>query len=107
VAILLLASDNPVSRAMFFFPHIALDSVMACRAFRELKLGLFEDIDESTAKSKSIHFARNPALSMGTLSDTHDPEPMFQLALFGSVDSQEHVDEESGNRAGSGMLCFS
>jgi hypothetical protein len=81
---------------MFFFPHIALDSAMACRVFRDLKLGLFEDIDECSAQSKSIHFTQNPALLIGILSDTHDPDPMFQPALSGSVDSQEHVDEESG-----------
>jgi hypothetical protein len=70
VAILVLASHDPAFQIMFMFPHIALDSAMGCRVFRGLKLGLFEDIEECAAQSKSIHFARNRALSMGVTSDT-------------------------------------
>jgi hypothetical protein len=68
VAILILASNDPAFQVMFIAPHLAVESAMACRVFRGLKLGHFQDIEECSARSKSIHFAHNPALSMGVIS---------------------------------------
>jgi hypothetical protein len=75
VAILVLASHDPAFQAMFMFPHTVFDSAMGCRVFRGLKLGLFEDIEECAAQSKSICFAHNPALLMGVASDAHESDP--------------------------------
>jgi len=60
----------PVSRAyqpMFVLPHVALDSAMACRVFRGVKLGHLSDTDAVAPKATSLRFAPNTTTAMGSL----------------------------------------
>jgi hypothetical protein len=63
----------PVSRAyqpMFVIPHVALDSAMACRVFRGMKLGYLSDTDAVAPKVTSLRFA--PNTTMGSLPRVED-----------------------------------
>jgi hypothetical protein len=56
---------------MFIIPHVALDSSMACRVFRGLKLGLIEDVDDCSMQVSSMRCAQNSGARVGVLSNTH------------------------------------
>jgi hypothetical protein len=49
-----LAPVPPVYRATFTVPNIALESVMACRVFRGIKLGFIQENDRATSLAKSV-----------------------------------------------------
>jgi hypothetical protein len=66
LVILILA---PVPRAypvMLIAPHIALDSAVACRVFRGIKLGYLSDADTVASKYNSMRFAQRAATSTGS-----------------------------------------
>ena len=75
VVALILAPVSKVYKIMFILPHVALDSSMACRVFRGLKLGLIQDIEELSVQSNSLRFAQNPNLTTGVPSDIHNLGP--------------------------------
>ena len=75
LVILILAPVSEVYKIMFVLPSIALDSSMACRVFRGLKLGLIEEIDECSVRSNSIRFVQDPAVTIGMISDIHEFSP--------------------------------
>jgi len=72
---LMIAPVSHTYKTMFIIPHLELDSSMACRTFRSLKLGLIEDIDESSVPSNSIVFARNPAITTEITLDMQEHNP--------------------------------
>jgi hypothetical protein len=47
----------PLYPCMFFMSHLALDSAMACRVFRGIKLGYIQDVDDETALRFRTHKA--------------------------------------------------
>jgi hypothetical protein len=45
---------------MFITTKIALESSMACRVFRGIKLGTIEDVGGDTSKASTLHFRLRP-----------------------------------------------
>jgi hypothetical protein len=101
---LILAPVSQGFKLMFIVPHVALNSSMACRVFRGLKLGLIEDIDEFSVQlnstrtgssrhpstkvhSNTLHLSRVDSKSLG-----HYPTIRLEL---GAESSHEHIDEGS------------
>jgi hypothetical protein len=78
---MLLAPVSQLYKVMFIIPHVALDSSMACRVFRGLRLGLigdFECCSKQPNPSDEVRFIRTP----GIISDgrEHDP-PVSDIRL--------------------------
>jgi len=62
--VILMPSFPPVYRAMFTFLNITLQNSMACRVYRQLKIGLIRDLEMSSVEDETlgtIRFATNPA----------------------------------------------
>ena len=68
----------PVYKAMFSVPNIALESAMACRVFRGIRLGLINDStthDQSTLRNhdfkfSTLRFAKPPhPTTVGSVND--------------------------------------
>jgi hypothetical protein len=57
---------------MFFTPRVALDSAMACRVFRGVKLGYLSDARAVGPKVSSLGFAKNTTIAMGSLPRYED-----------------------------------
>jgi hypothetical protein len=57
---------------MFFTPRVALDSAMACRVFRGVKLGYLSDASAVAPKVSSLRFAKNTTTAMGSLPRYED-----------------------------------
>jgi hypothetical protein len=55
VVITKLSTTSPVYGALFSVPNLALASAMACRVFRELKLGILHDDDDVTLYASQSH----------------------------------------------------
>ncbi|KAI0795924.1 hypothetical protein C8Q75DRAFT_711126 [Abortiporus biennis] len=51
--IILAPSVPPVLRAMFSIPNVALQNAMACRVYRQLKLGIIQDLHSPFSASAS------------------------------------------------------
>ena len=62
---MVLAPISRVYPVIFVTPHLALDSAMACRVFRGLKLGYISDTD--IPKVTSLRFAQNTTNNPGSL----------------------------------------
>ena len=58
VLILGFSPTAQVYHMMFITPKIALESSMACRVFRGIKLGTIEDVGGDTSKVSTLHFRR-------------------------------------------------
>jgi len=67
--VMMLAPVSAVYHDMFVIPHIAVDSVMACRVFRGIKLGYIRDTDNITSTPlTTLRFAprdHSAAISVG------------------------------------------
>ena len=48
----------PVYQAMFTAPNIALESAMACRVFRGVRLGLIKEKGGNTTQDAAIHLTK-------------------------------------------------
>jgi hypothetical protein len=59
---------------MFFMSHLALDSAMACRVFRGIKLGYIQDVDDETALRFRTHKA-TVASADKSQDNMHNLEP--------------------------------
>ena len=53
MVLILTPSVPPVLRAMFAIPNAALQNAMACRVYRQLKLGLIREDDSSLMRSST------------------------------------------------------
>jgi hypothetical protein len=75
--VMILVPISPVYQSMFILPQVALDSCMACRVFRGLKLGDIMDIDDNASKfTASCVFRRPQGASDGTFDlDELDVSP--------------------------------
>jgi hypothetical protein len=59
--IITVAPVPPIAHAIFGLPGMVLASAMACRVFRQLRIGLINDFDNTTVTSEnvaSVHFTR-------------------------------------------------
>jgi hypothetical protein len=65
--VMVLAPISRVYPVIFVTPHLALDSAMACRVFRGLKLGYISDTDADIPKVTSLRFAQNTTNNPGSL----------------------------------------
>ena len=55
MVVILTPSVPPVLRAMFSIPNVALQNAMACRVFRQLKLGLIRETPTMGMGSSTHH----------------------------------------------------
>jgi hypothetical protein len=76
VVVLILAPVSEVYKIMFVIPHVALDSSMACRVFRGLKLGFIDDIEEC---SRSMQSSRPQIVTQQSNITTVLPSNVFEL----------------------------
>ena len=67
LVVMVLAPISRVYPVIFVTPHLALDSAMACRVFRGLKLGYISDTDADIPKVTSLRFAQNTTNNPGSL----------------------------------------
>jgi hypothetical protein len=77
VLVIMVFSPAPIIyKCMFVLPHLALDSSMACRVFRGIKLGYIKDDDDETALEFSLptHKAMVASVDMFQFK-THNLEP--------------------------------
>jgi hypothetical protein len=79
--VMMLAPVSAVYHAMFIMPHIAVDSVMACRVFRGIKLGYIKDAS-NTSPLTTIFFTprdHSAAISVGmSHHEIHNVQPSDQ-----------------------------
>jgi hypothetical protein len=77
LVVMILLPTGPLFYAcLLFLSHLALDSAMACRVFRGIKLGYIKDVDDETA----LQFSPRTRKAMVTSVDkfqfkTHNLEP--------------------------------
>jgi hypothetical protein len=66
VFVLIFAPVSEVYKIMFVIPHVALNSSMACRVFRGLKLGFIDDVEECSRSMQSSrpHITHHSNLSI-------------------------------------------
>jgi hypothetical protein len=59
VIAMIIVPQSPLLHAVFIIPHVALESAMACRVFRSLRLHFIVEIDGSTAQisTQPLQFA--------------------------------------------------
>ncbi|KAH8078389.1 hypothetical protein BXZ70DRAFT_659522 [Cristinia sonorae] len=61
--VILTASVPPILRAMFSIPNLALQNAMACRVYRQLKIGLIREqpnpVVLTSRVSNTLHFSRS------------------------------------------------
>jgi hypothetical protein len=57
LAVMVFSPASIVYKCIFIMPHLALDSAMACRVFRGIKLGYIKDADDETALKFRTHKA--------------------------------------------------
>ena len=60
MVLILVPSVPPVLRAMFSIPNVALQNAMACRVFRQIKLGLLREQPATMAPAHSTPIAFVP-----------------------------------------------
>ncbi|KAH8082421.1 hypothetical protein BXZ70DRAFT_959054 [Cristinia sonorae] len=64
--VILTASVPPVVRAMFSIPNIALQNVMACRVYRQLKIGIIREQPTAAALTSNLSGAMQFSRSVGS-----------------------------------------
>jgi hypothetical protein len=105
LVVLNLAPVSLAYKLLFVMPHLVLDSLMACRVFRGLKLGLIEDVNCSMP-SRSIHFVQNH--TTGGDLDTHGLGPrksqgfrhgsVLQVELTSKGKLSSHEDDSARSK---------
>jgi hypothetical protein len=95
-SVIFLAPVPQIYKVSLMAPHVALDSSMACRVFRGLKLGFIEEIDEnsvqsSRAQSRRSRFEHTPAI-FTTVVHLDMPVP---IGLDSTDYPDMHLDEKS------------
>jgi hypothetical protein len=101
VVILFLVPAPQIYKTAFVPPRLALDSAMACRVFRGLKLGLINDIDELTVESRSKALTTRSSTAGGSSNihelnsrDVKSPAVRVELQV---VSKTESSFQEQGN----------
>jgi hypothetical protein len=90
-------TTNQVWHTLLISPHIALESAMACRVFRSLRLGLILEAEGSTAQFSTQH-PHFPAVmaSAGSGNSYHRPIVVHISHIVESTDPKSHpVDKQS------------
>jgi hypothetical protein len=78
---------------MFIIPKIALESSMACRVFRGIKLGTIEDVGGDTSKASTLHFRRRPRGSRSAVTAlTCDSAPEVLRGIKSPHDGSNVID---------------
>jgi hypothetical protein len=81
-----LATTSSVYSALFSVPNIAVSSAMACRVFRELKIGIL--VDEG-----------NVALYSGSVSFNRATKTMpVSIQMTRTVERDEQFDDNGGRK---------
>lgn len=71
--VILTTSVPPVVRAMFSIPNIALQNAMACRVYRQLKVGLIRDQPSPVVVTSRISAGTMQFSRSGVTTKHHDP----------------------------------
>lgn len=92
MVVILTPSVPPVLRAMFSIPNVALQNAMACRVYRQLKLGLIREVP--TMGGGSSHHTGNLSApirlvppSRSNVSVTNIDSKNFHTSTRGDVES--------------------
>jgi len=83
MALILSPSVPTVLRAMFTNPASALEAAMACRVYREIKLGIIEN-DPTVVYSRSIRF-RTPTLPTHRMGESGGKNEMLTTLSFATT----------------------
>jgi len=91
-----LSSEYAAFHTVFVVPNIALESAMACRVFRGVKLGRITEEDGNIVKASPIRFNHVGPLAIFTT------EPYKEGRGF-KIDHHDHNDQRSPDDQDSGF----
>ena len=75
LAVMVLSPVSLVYQYMFLMPHLALDSAMACRVFRGVKLGCIQDAEDDTVLNHDSSLPTHTAVESADKCKMRNLEP--------------------------------
>lgn len=75
---------HPVSRAVFTYPALAVETIMTCRVFRAVALGCIADVNTITPRPVLTTAMETCDMALDTLSEP-EPRPSFGGSAVGKV----------------------
>lgn len=114
--LILMPGVPPVLRAMFAIPNTALQNAMACRVYRQIKLGLIKEDETSLARSSTMgaanhlrfaHSSKYTPQTSGTAAELDSIEmnrstrsQRAEKHLVVRVDVDEEIETGDGTKKG-------
>jgi hypothetical protein len=92
VAILYVAPVPLFYKVAFVAPRLMLDSSMACRVFRGLKLGSIQDLEQYSAQSPMRFTTQNSSTMGGRSNEVGSHELKGHLAFASKVESEQETE---------------